>query len=53
MATPIASAITPPTVTTSNDERIDTCRNRLRTHAIPNSSTATTQPGHEQRLVHI
>ncbi len=41
---PIASTIAPPTVTTSSDERIETSRKRLRTHAITNSSTATTQP---------
>ena len=44
MPMPIPSTITPPTVTTSSDERIDTSRNRLRTHAITNSSTATTAP---------
>ena len=51
MPTPIASTIAPPTVTTSSDERIETSRKRLRTQAIANSSTATTAPGHDQRLV--
>ena len=41
---PIASTITPPTVTNSSEERIEMCRKRFLTQAITSSSTATTQP---------
>ena len=44
MATPMASTIAPPTVTTSSEDRIETCKKRLRIQAIANSSTPTTAP---------
>jgi hypothetical protein len=44
IATPIDSTITPPSVTTSSEERSETCRNLCLTQAIATSSIATTIP---------
>lgn len=44
IATPIASTIAPPSVTTTSEERKLTCRKRWRTKAMANSSIATTMP---------
>ena len=44
MSTPIASTMTPPSVTTTSEERSETCRKRCRTQAIVSSSITTTIP---------
>jgi len=52
IATPIASTMAPPRVTTTIEERKLTCRNRCRTWAIANSSIAN-GAGDDQRATDI